>query len=444
MFELEDVERPIAKIKVFGIGGCGCNALNSMATANIFGVELIAVNTDTQHLDTSLAPVKIHIGADLTKGLGAGSNPVIGRQAAEEDRELLLSHIEGADMIFITAGMGGGTGTGAAPVIASLAKELGILTVGVVTKPFYYEGRRRLINADEGIKEIRKHTDALIVIPNDRIHQVVEKGIPLLKAFAIVNEVLMQAIKGISDVILVPGLINLDFADVRAIMEGSGKAVIGTSIGKGRTGAFEAAKKAVSNPLIEESSIEGAKGILINITGGLNLSHDDVQEAASLIYDIANDSANIILGAVINPDMDNEIRVTVIATGLDEKTERVALPPHVKKWTSTLEITNSRTQKILSKTIPIPPERLAINLSDVKESASEHSMEKANKTFEGDLFQNNSQHIKESKGMGQEEIKINNAKNDELVKSIFPEEDPYDTPTFLRKKGERINSGQYG
>jgi len=436
MFELEDVERLIAKIKVLGIGGCGCNALNSMAAANLFGVELIAVNTDAQHLETSLASVKIHIGASLTKGLGAGSNPVIGRQAAEEDKELLFSHIEGADMIFIAAGMGGGTGTGAAPVAASIARELGILTVGVVTRPFYYEGRKRLMNADEGIKELKKHVDTLIVIPNDRIHQVVEKGTPLLKSFSIANDVLMQAIKGISDVILIPGLINLDFADVRAVMENAGRAVIGTYVGKGQTGAFEAAKKAVSNPLIEESSIEGARGILINITGGLNLSHDDVQEAASLVYDTANNSANIILGAVINPDMDDEIRVTVIATGLDEKQERIDLP-QVKKWISKPEPISSGTERILSKNIPIPPEKFAVNssnLSEAKGSAIDHAMEKANEAFAGDLFQNNSQHIKESEVMEQEKIKTDNAKNDILVKSIFPEEDVYDIPTFLRKK----------
>ena len=218
MFELEDIGRLVAKIKVIGVGGGGSNAINSMVAANLYGVEFITVNTDSQHLDASLAPVKVKIGTNLTKGLGAGSNPVIGRQAAIEDKDSLSGCIEGADMVFITAGMGGGTGTGAAPVIANIAREMGILTVAVVTKPFYYEGRKRAINAEEGIRELKKHVDTLIVIPNDRIHLVVEKGTPLLKSFSIANDVLRQAIQGISDLILIPGLINLDFADVKSIM----------------------------------------------------------------------------------------------------------------------------------------------------------------------------------------------------------------------------------
>ncbi len=322
MFQLDDVSRLVAKIKVIGVGGGGGNAINSMVSADIFGIEFIAVNTDRQHLEASLAPVKVQIGESLTKGLGAGSNPVIGRQAAIDDKDSLMSVVEGADMIFITAGMGGGTGTGAAPVIANLAQEQGILTVGVVTRPFYYEGRKRSLNGEEGIRELKKTVDTLIVIPNDRIHLVVEKGTPLLKSFSIANDVLRQAIQGISDLILVPGLINLDFADVRTVMENSGRAVIGMGNGEGEKGAFEAAKKAISNPLLEESSIEGAKGILINITGGLTMSLDSVQEAASLIHDSAYDEANIILGAVINPDMDDGVRVTVIATGLEDRVKR--------------------------------------------------------------------------------------------------------------------------
>src|SRR5512139_3364104 len=315
MFEFEDVERPLAKIKVVGVGGGGGNAINSMVAANLFGVEFISVNTDSQHLESSLAPLKVQIGGQLTKGLGAGSNPTIGRQAALEDREALAGCIEGADMVFITAGMGGGTGTGAAPVIAGIARELGVLTVGVVTKPFYYEGRKRSINAEEGLKELRKYVDTLIVIPNDRIHLVVEKGTPLLKSFSIANDVLRQAIQGISDVILRPGLINLDFADVRTIMEAAGKAVIGMGAATGEGSAREAAKQAISNPLIEEFSVDGAHRILVNITGGLNMSFDVLNEVGSLIHDSVHNEANIIVGTVIDPDMDDEVRVTVIATG---------------------------------------------------------------------------------------------------------------------------------
>ncbi|MCE5313012.1 MAG: cell division protein FtsZ, partial [Nitrospiraceae bacterium] len=351
MFEIEDVGRLVAKIKVVGVGGGGTNAVNSMVAASIYGVEFITVNTDSQHLESSLAKVKVQIGAEMTRGLGAGSNPVVGRQAALDDKDALAGSLEGADMVFITAGMGGGTGTGAAPVIAQLSRDMGILTVGVVTKPFYYEGRKRACNADEGVKELKKHVDTLIVIPNDRIHLVVEKGTPLMKSFSIANDVLRQAVQGISDLVLIPGLINLDFADVRSIMEGAGRAVIGMGIGKSDTGAFEAAKRAISNPLLEDSTIEGAKGILINITGGVNMSLDAVQNAASLIHDSAHEDANIILGAVINPDMEDDVRVTVIATGLETKTERAELP-QIKKWTPSREPISLRgSERVLAKSI---------------------------------------------------------------------------------------------
>lgn len=433
MFELEEAERLVAKIKVIGVGGCGCNALNNMAAANIYGVEFIAVNTDKQHLETSLASTKIQIGSALTKGLGAGANPVIGRQAANEDKDLLISCIEGADLVFITAGMGGGTGTGAAPVIASLARELGILTVGVVTKPFYYEGRKRLINAEEGLKELKKHVDTLIVIPNDRIHSVVEKGTPLLKSFSIANDVLKHAIQGISDVILVPGFINLDFADVRTIMENSGKAVIGIGTGKGEKGAIEAAKRAINNPLIEDSFIEGAKGILINITGGLNLSHDAVQDAASLIYDTAHNTANIILGAVIDPDMEDEIRITVIATGLEERIEQIDVP-QVGKWSPKKDITNLRgTERILSKSISISPEeKNKEGLSYINNTELDIN-KVGGLLIQKDVLNEDKQ--RDLKGLFNENLEnegkmIVNDKNG----SSFPMEDNFDVPTFLRKK----------
>lgn len=318
MFEIEESERPVAKIKVIGVGGAGTNAVNTMITAGVYGVDFIAVNTDIQHLEISLAPIKVQIGKELTRGLGAGSDPELGKKAALEDRNTLLSCLEGSDLVFITAGMGGGTGTGASPVIASLAKELGILTVAVVTKPFYFEGKKRLHNAVVGIKELKKHVDTIITIPNDKIHLVVEKGTPLIKSFAIANDILRQAIQGISDLILNPGFINRDFADVKTIIENSGRAVIGIGSCTKDESAKEAALRAVRNPLLEESSIEGAKRILINITGGFDLTLDQVQEIASTVFDIAHEDANIIFGTVVKPEIENEIYVTVIATGFDD------------------------------------------------------------------------------------------------------------------------------
>jgi len=318
-----------------------------MIASNLHGVEFIAINTDLQVLESSLASVKIQIGKELTRGLGAGSNPGIGRQAAIDDRDAIMECLDGCDMVFITAGMGGGTGTGAAPVVASIAKELGVLTVGVVTKPFFYEGKKRAQNAEEGMKELSTCVDTMIVVPNDRISLVVDKGTPMLKSFAIANDVLKHAVQGISDIILVPGLINVDFADVKTIMESMGRAVMGSGSAKGEGGAFEAAKKAISNPLLEDSSIEGAKGILINITGGLELSLSEVQAATSLIYDSAHEDVNVIFGAVIDPDVDDEVRVTVIATGFENRKEKVELP-QIRKWTP-------RKEQLVVK----PPEKVA-------------------------------------------------------------------------------------
>jgi cell division protein FtsZ len=351
MFEIEEVRGQKARIKVIGVGGAGGNAVNNMIASTLQGVEFIAVNTDLQVLETSLAPKKVQIGRELTRGLGAGSNPEIGRQAAIEDKTAVMDCMDGCDMVFITAGMGGGTGTGAAPVIASIARELGILTVAVVTKPFFYEGKKRLSNAEEGIKELSGNVDTLIVIPNDRISLVVEKGTPMLKSFAIANDVLRQAVQGISDIIVVPGLINVDFADVKTIMENMGRAVMGVGTGKGEGGAFEAAKKAISNPLLEDSSIDGARGILINITGGLELSLSEVQEATALIYDSAHEEVNVIFGAVIDPDIVDEVRVTVIATGFEEKREKAELP-QIRKWTPVREpVTFKGSERFLAKSL---------------------------------------------------------------------------------------------
>lgn len=368
MFEIEEVRGQKAKIKVIGAGGAGGNAINNMIASNLQGVEFIGVNTDLQVLETSLAPTKVQIGRELTRGLGAGSNPEIGRQAAMEDRTSIMECMDGCDMVFITAGMGGGTGTGAAPVIAEAAKEMGILTVAVVTKPFFYEGKKRLLNAEEGIKALTKHVDTLIVIPNDKISLVVEKGTPMLKSFSIANDVLRQAVQGISDIILVPGLINVDFADVRTIMEKVGRAVMGTGIGKGEGGAFDAAKKAISNPLLEDSSIEGSRGILINVTGGLELSLSEVQAALSLIYDSAHEDVNVIFGAVIDPDVKDEVRVTVIATCFEEKKEKIELP-EIKKWSPAKEPLNLKgSERVLAKSLSnfdaVSPKDAILNYED--------------------------------------------------------------------------------
>jgi cell division protein FtsZ len=353
MFEIEEVRGQTAKIKVVGVGGAGGNALNTMITSNLHGVEFIAVNTDMQALETSLASSKIQIGSNLTRGLGAGSDPQIGREAALEDSTLIAEYLEGADMVFITAGMGGGTGTGASPVIAGIAKELGAITIAVITKPFFYEGKIRYVNAEEGIKELRNNVDTLIVIPNDKIGLVVEKGTPLLKSFAIANDVLKQAVQGISDIILIPGLINVDFADVKTIIQDKGRGVMGSGLGKGEGGALEAARKAISNPLLEDSSIEGSKGILVNITGGLELSLDGVKDAVSFIYDSAHEDVHVIIGAVIDPDISDEVRVTVIATGFSDQKEKVDLP-QIKKFTPLRHSVHLKgSERVLSKNLSL-------------------------------------------------------------------------------------------
>lgn len=351
MFEIEEVRGQTAKIKVVGVGGAGGNAINNMIASSLHGVEFIAVNTDMQALETSLASIKVQIGANLTRGLGAGSNPQIGRDAALEDSTLIAEYLEGADMVFITAGMGGGTGTGAGPIIAGIAKELGAITIAVITKPFFYEGKVRFLNAEEGIKELKKNVDTLIVVPNDKIGLVVEKGTPLLKSFAVANDVLKQAVQGISDIILIPGLINVDFADVKTIIQDKGRGVMGSGTGRGETGAIEAAKKAISNPLLEESSIEGCKGILVNITGGLELSLNDVQEAISYIYDSSHEDVHLIFGAVIDADIGDEVSVTVIATGFSEQKEKVDLP-QIKRWAPLRQpVILKGSERVLSKSL---------------------------------------------------------------------------------------------
>ncbi len=317
MLEFEDSDiNQFAAIKVVGVGGGGNNAVNRMIAAGLRGVEFISVNTDAQALRLCQAEQKVQIGAKLTKGLGAGANPDIGKKAAEESREELAMRLQGADMVFVTAGMGGGTGTGAAPVVAQVAKEGGALTVGVVTRPFSFEGKKRAGQAENGITELKTKVDTLIIIPNDRLLQVADKQTSILEAFRIADDVLRQGVQGISDLIAVPGLINLDFADVKTIMTDAGSALMGIGRATGEKRAAEAAKMAISSPLLE-TSIEGAHGVLLNITGGTNLGLLEVNEAAEIVAAAADPEANIIFGAVIDESLKDEIRVTVIATGFE-------------------------------------------------------------------------------------------------------------------------------
>ncbi|WP_296645299.1 cell division protein FtsZ [Romboutsia sp. 13368] len=307
----------LAQIKVIGAGGGGNNAVNRMVEAGLQGVEFIAVNTDKQALHTSKAGLKIQIGEKLTRGLGAGANPEVGKKAAEESKDEIIKALEGADMVFVTAGMGGGTGTGAAPVIAQLAKEMGILTVGVVTKPFVFEGKVRMKNAEHGIAELKSKVDTLITIPNDRLLQIVQKNTSMLEAFSMADDVLKQGIQSISDLIAVPGLINLDFADVTSVMKEQGLAHMGIGNATGENRAIEAAREAIQSPLLE-TSIRGAKGVLLNITGGANLGLLEINEASTIVQESCDPEANIIFGASIREDLAEEIRITVIATGFDE------------------------------------------------------------------------------------------------------------------------------
>ncbi|PYS42914.1 MAG: cell division protein FtsZ [Acidobacteria bacterium] len=310
-----------ANIKVVGVGGGGSNAVNRMIDAGLAGVDFLVANTDMQALKQSKAPVKLQIGAKLTKGLGAGANPEIGRQAALEDTEKMIESLEGADMVFVTTGLGGGTGTGAAPIVASLAAELGALTVAVVTKPFAFEGKKRLMQAERGLADLKESVDTVITIPNERLLATLERGTSLFDAFRIADDILRQAVQGISDLIIVPGLINLDFADVKTVMHGMGMALMGTGAATGESRAVEAAKKAISSRLLEDGSIQGARGVLINITGGPDLLLHEVSEASSIIHDAADDEANIIFGAVLDETMKGQIKITVIATGFDKKPE---------------------------------------------------------------------------------------------------------------------------
>jgi len=319
---LEEDRRAGARIKVVGVGGGGSNAVARMVSSGFEGVEFIVANTDLQALQNNPAPVKIQIGSKLTKGLGAGADPDVGRQAALEDTDKLIQALDGADMVFVTTGLGGGTGTGAAPVVASLASELGALTIAVVTKPFKFEGRRRQMQSEAGLESLRECVDTVITIPNERLLTIIERKTTLNEAFVTADDVLRQAIQGISDLIIVPGLINLDFADVKTIMAGMGLAMMGTGVAEGETRAVEAARRAISSPLLEGASVNGARGVIINVTGGPDLSLLEVSEASTIIQEAAHEDANIIFGAVVDKQLEGRVKITVIATGFDRAVAR--------------------------------------------------------------------------------------------------------------------------
>ena len=375
MFEYAEREST-AKIKVIGIGGGGGNAINNMIRSNLVGVDFIAANTDVLALETSLAPMKMQLGRGITKGLGAGANPEIGRSAALEDVDKLKDVLQGSDMVFITAGLGGGTGTGAAPVVAQIAKELQALTVAVVTKPFNFEGRQRQKQAERGIQELKKVVDTIITIPNDRLIGLATKKAKFVEMLKKADDVLLYAVKGISDLIMIPGLINLDFADVRTIMSEMGMALMGTGIGRGDNRASEAAQQAISSPLLEDVSISGARGLLMNITSGPELTIEEVQEASSLIQQQAHEDANIIWGTVLDETAGEELRVTVIATGIGEvdarakpdlgiiqgsrRNDDLDVPTFLRQNKKIQEGTTERHRPMSLKDLPIDEDELEI------------------------------------------------------------------------------------
>ncbi|MDH4086445.1 MAG: cell division protein FtsZ [Nitrospira sp.] len=391
----EDMLSPV-RIKVIGIGGAGCNAINTMITSGLARVDFIAGNTDLQALDRSLAPYKIQLGPERTRGLGAGAKPEIGRDAALESKEHIRECLEGADMVFVTAGMGGGTGTGAAPIVASIAREMGILTVGVVTKPFQYEGQRRHRHAEEGIRDLRRHVDTLLVIPNQRLLGIVDKSTPLLEAFKVADDVLRQAIQGIADVITTTGHVNVDFADVRTVMSHTGRAVMGMGVSYGPNRAIEAAQKAMCSPLLEEGSVEGACGVLLNITGGPSMSLHEIEEAASIIQQAADPEANIIVGQVINPDMGEELIITVIATGFEREEDSASVTIGADRGTS-------RPPK------PVPSALSGMGASLVGDRPI--------KDLDRPTFLRRMNDVRES-----------------MDRAVMTAEDEWDVPTFLRKQ----------
>ena len=343
-FTFDEDPGPNARIKVFGVGGAGCNAVNRMIEAGVEGVTFTAINTDEQALRASNAPIKLQIGSKLTRGRGAGSDPEVGRAAALEDTERLIELLGDSDMVFVTAGLGGGTGTGAAPIVASLANELGALTVAVVTKPFAFEGTKRMSVAEKGLADLAQAVDTVIAIPNERLIEVVERGTSFFESFRIADDTLRQAVQGISNIITIPGIINRDFADVRAIMHGMGYAVMGTAVGAGPNAAVEAARHCISSPLLEDATIEGARGLLISVTGSSKLGLHEVHEASSIVQKSADPEANIIFGAVLNEDLGDEVKITVIATGFRSESVGISQKMSDAAAASRLEMRSSTRQ----------------------------------------------------------------------------------------------------
>lgn len=407
-----DVGR-LAKIKVVGVGGGGGNALNSMITnGSISGVDFVAVNTDAQVLLTNLAESKLQIGENLTRGLGSGGSPDIGGQAAEESREKIHEYLLDSDMVFITAGMGGGTGTGAAPIIAEVAKELGALTVAIVTKPFAFEGARRMVNAEDGILKLKDKVDTLIVIPNQRLMDVVDRKMTLLEAFKVADSVLTQGVQGISEIITVPGLINVDFADVKAVMKDAGSALMGIGSGVGDNRAQMAARAAISSPLLEVS-IDGAKGVLFNIVGGPDMTMTEVDEAARIVSEAADADANIIFGSAINDKLIDQMKITVIATGFDETRSRLASMVARNRPVSTGKYTTGIVSEKPSPTAPPPPPRTGRPIAATRTQDDDDELDQEEKTIrQADQAEETSE---------------------EVEKTDQPDQDDWDIPAFLRQ-----------
>jgi cell division protein FtsZ len=405
MIEFDENRNMAAKVKIIGIGGGGNNALNTMISSHLTGVEFVAANTDAQALAANLAPMKFQLGASLTKGLGAGANPEVGRKAALEDVEMIREILKGADMVFITAGLGGGTGTGGAPVIAEVAREMGALTVAIVTKPFHFEGKKRMQQAEEGLANLKMTADALITIPNQRLLSVSGKNMTLLEIFKKADEILYHAAKGISDIIVGHGIINLDFADVRAVMSETGMAMMGTGIASGENRSMEAAQKAISSPLLEDISIEGARGLLINITGGENMTLSEINEATSLIQKEAHEDANVIWGMVIDPSMREDIRITVIATGFGKAVEK-----RVDKPVSSGLRRFSHIPGFKDRSKEIPPFSISVKEGN-RETPAFMRRVKANERFD--------------------ELKLDSPSD-----FTIEDEDRFDIPTFLRKQAD--------
>jgi cell division protein FtsZ len=397
MIEFDENKSLAAKVKIIGIGGGGNNAVNTMISSQLSGVEFVAANTDAQALAANRAPLKLQLGSKLTKGLGAGANPETGRKAALEDVEMIREALKDSDMVFITAGLGGGTGTGGAPVIAEVAKELGALTVAIVTKPFHFEGKKRMKQAEEGLANLRMSADALITIPNQRLLSIGGKGMTLLEAFKRADEILYHAAKGISDIIVGQGIINVDFADVRTIMAETGMALMGTGMASGESRAVEAAQRAISSPLLEDISIEGARGLLINITGGANMTLNEINEATTLVQKEAHEDANIIWGMVIDETMQEELRVTVIATGFGKVEEKVAAIPSPVAST------------VVNKFRRVPP--ISVTSKENRDIPAFMRRVKVSERFD--------------------ELKL-----DEPAEFSADDEERFDIPTFLRKQAD--------